>query len=203
MLLAKAILLIANQLLLVGTLIALILYVRKTSLIAKFSKDSAEALKQTTEASLKSVELSRRVLAEMKESRSLLSAPLVITYFEMEVDEKADYLFFIVENVGKGVARDVRYSFSPELRSHDEESAQRIIELGQGIDSLPPTYRLKNLFGRAGFYIDLEDETGGEINTDAPRKFEVTVAFQDALTGEQRSERYFLDLRIPLGTCAQ
>jgi len=47
MLLTKAILLIANQLFIMGALVALILYVRKTSHIAKSSESSTEALKKT------------------------------------------------------------------------------------------------------------------------------------------------------------
>jgi hypothetical protein len=203
MLLTKAILLIANQLFLIGALVALILYVRKTAQIAKFSEDSTNALKKTTAASLRSVELSRRILAEMKETRSMLTAPLVIAYFERGGDERVTYLFFILENVGKGVASDIKFSFTPELRSHDAESVERILELGKGVDSLPPNYRLKNLFGRAGHYIDLEDRTGEELNADEPRQFEVTVDFKDAVTGEQHSEKYFLDLQVPLGMCAQ
>ena len=203
MLLAKAILLIVNLLFTAGALVALILYVRRTSHIVESSKISTDALKKTTAASLNSVELSRQVLAEMKETRSLLTAPLVVAYFERKEEGRASYLFFMLENVGKGVATDITYSFSPKLRSHDEESAERIIELGKGIASLPPNYRMVNLFGRAGYYIDLEADTGEEINADALRQFEVTVAFHDALTGEPYSEKYFLDLRVPLGKCAQ
>jgi hypothetical protein len=128
----------------------------------------------------------------------------VTAYFEKGGDERVTYLFFVLENVGRGVATDIRFSFSPELRSHDEDSVERILELGKGVDSLPPNYRLKNLLGRAGYYIDLEDDgTGEEINPEAPRRFEVTVDFKDAVTGEPHSEKYLLDLRIPLGSCAQ
>lgn len=202
-LLAKALLLIANLSFTAGALIALILYVRRTSQIVESSKISTDALKKTTVASLKSVELSRQVLTEMKETRSLLTAPLVVASFERKEEERATYLLFILENVGKGVATDITYSFSPELWSHDEESVERIIELGKGIDSLPPNYRMENLFGRVGYYIDLEAETDEGLNDDAPRQFEVTVAFHDAVTGEPYSDKYFLDLRVPLGTCAQ
>jgi hypothetical protein len=203
MLLTKAILLIANQLFLIGALVALILYVRKTSEIAESSEASTKALKKTTAASLNSAELSRQVLAEMKETRSLLTASLVVAYFERGTGERVTYLFFILENVGKGVARDVKFSFSPELWSHDIESVERIKELSKGVDSLPPNYRLKNLFGRAGYYIDVEGGTGEGLNADAPRQFEVTVDFQDAVTDEPHSEKYFLDLGVPLGRCAQ
>jgi hypothetical protein len=203
MLLTKAFLSIANLLFTFGALIALILYAKKTSEIAESSEISTNALKKSTVASLKSVELSKQILAEMKETRSLLTAPMVVAYFEKGGNEHVTYLFFILENVGKGVARDIKYNFSPELRSHDKESVERIIELGKGIDSLPPNYRLKSLFGRAGYYVDLEDGTNEELDTDAPRQFEVTVDFQDAVTGEQHTDKYFLDLGVPLGTCAQ
>lgn len=201
MLLTKAILLVVNQLLLIGALVALVLYVRKTSQIVKSSKASNDALKQTTAASLKSVELSRQILSEMKETRSLLTAPLVVAYFEREADERVAYLFLILENVGRGVARDVKYTFSPELWGHDEESVERIRELGKGIDSLPPNYRLKNLLGRVGHYINSEGEAREDL--DAPVQFEVTVTFRDAVTGEQHSDKYVLDLCVPLGSCAQ
>jgi hypothetical protein len=203
MLLIKAIFLIASTGFTAGALIALIRYVRKTSEIAASSEATTVSLKKTTAASLKAVELSRQVLAEMKETRSMLTSPLVVASFEREDDGGFDGLFFILENVGKGVARDLRYSFSPELWSHDEEAVERILELGKSIDSLPPNYRLKNYFGRAGFYVDLESETNEEINEEAPRQFEVTVAFNDAITGEQHSDKYFLDLGVPLGTCPQ
>lgn len=203
MLLIKAVLLIANQFLLFGALVTLIVYVRKTAQIAKSSETSTDALKKTTTATRMSVALSRQILTEMKETRSLLTAPLVVAYFERGEHERATYLFFILENVGRGVARDVKYHFSPELWSHDAESAERIIELGKGVDSLPPNYQMKNLFGRAGYYVDLEYEKGEKLNPDAPRQFEVTVAFQDAVTSEQHSNRYLLDLSVPLGTCAQ
>jgi hypothetical protein len=201
MLLTKAILLVANQLLLIGALVALVLYVRKTSQIVESSEASTNALKQTTAASLKSVVLSRQILSEMKETRSLLTAPLVVAYFERGADERVAYLFFILENIGRGVARDVTYSFSPEVWSPDEESVERIRDLGKGIDSLPPNYQMKNLLGRVGHYINSEGEPREDMDT--PRQFEVTVAFRDALTGEQHSNKYFLDLCVPLGVCAQ
>lgn len=204
MLLTRAILLMANAVFTAAALVALIRYVRMTSRIAESSELSTAALKKTTAASLKSVELLRQVLAEMKQTRSLLTAPLVTAYFERGGDERVTYLFFVLENVGRGVATNVRFSFSPELRGNDEESVERILELGKGVDSLPPNYRLKNLFGRAGYYIDLDDDgTGEDLNDEAPRRFEVTVDFKDAITGERHSEKYLLDLRVPLGRCVQ
>src|SRR4051812_17653111 len=113
MLLTKAILLIANLSFTAGALIALILYVRRTSQIVESSKISTDALKKTTAASLKSVELSRQIIKEMKETRSLLTSPLVVAYFERKDEERATYLFFMLENVGEGVATDITYSFSP------------------------------------------------------------------------------------------
>jgi hypothetical protein len=203
MLLTKAILLIANQVFLGLALIALILYVIKTSQIAKSSKASTVALKKTTVTNLKSVELSGQVLLEMEETRSLLTAPLIVAYFEKGGDKQVTYLFFILENIGQGIARNIKYSFSPQLQSHYSEAAERIIKLGQGIDSLPPNYRMRNEFARAGYYIDLESGTGEELNTDAPWQFEVTMDYQDAITGKHYSSKYFLDLRVPLGRCAQ
>jgi hypothetical protein len=60
-----------------------------------------------------------------------------------------------------------------------------------------------NLFGRVGDYLDLESEEIEDLSTDLPHRFEVTVTFEDAVTGECYSENYSLDLGVPLGTCAQ
>lgn len=176
---------------------------KKTAEIAKLSEESTEDLKKTTVVSRKAVELSQSVLSEMKSTRLLLTAPLVTAYFERRTVDKNSYLFFTVENIGNGVAKNIQYNFSPELEGKDTESIKRIVKLGRNVDSLPPNYQLLNLFGRAGSYIDLESEDNEELNTDLPRRFEVTVTFQDAVTDESYSKKYSLDLRVPLGTCAQ
>jgi hypothetical protein len=141
----------------------------------------------------------------MRETRQMMTAPFVIAYFERgeEGGEYASHLFFTVENVGAGVAKNIAYHFTPELRGEDTKSVERIIRLGENIDSLPANYRMVNLFGRAGDYLDLESEEIEDLNTDLPRCFEVVVTFEDAVTGDRYRENYSLDLGVPLGTCAQ
>ena len=199
----KTFLVILNTLLLIGALATLIRYVRKTAEIASLSDESAKDLEKTTSVSRKAVELSRNVLLEMRETRQMLTTPIVIVYFERGEDKHISHLFFIIENVGGGVARNIQYHFTPELRGEDVESVERILKLGENIDSLPVGYRMVNLFGRVGHYIDLESEDFYEFDTDLPRRFEVAITFEDAVTGNSYSENYSLDLGIPLGTCTQ
>ncbi len=205
MLFVKAILIALNTLSLIGALYALIRYVIKTAEIAKLSEDSIEDLKQISLISRKAVDLSRDVLSEMKATRTLLTAPLVIAYFERRDGENISNIFFVIENIGNGVAKNISYTFNPELTGHyeDEEDIQRISNLGKYIDSLPPKYQMVNLLGRVGHYIDLESEDNEELNSDLPRKFELDLTFQDAITDEIFNDNFLLDLRIPLGRCKQ
>ena len=203
MLLLKAILIVLNTIFLIGAMVALIRYVRKTSEIAKFSEDTIQELKKTTIANRKAVDLSRNILSEMQETRKWLTAPLVIAYFERRKTHNASRLFFIIENVGKGVAVSLGYKFVPELIGKDDESVKRIIALGNKFSSLPPGYSTVNLFGRVSHYIDSEYRTLEELNTELPRQFEVLVSFTDAITGELYSNKYALDLSVPIGACLQ
>lgn len=203
MLLIKTFLVILNTLLLIGALITLIRYVKKTAEIAVLSEGSANDLEKTVVVSRKAVELSRNVLLEMQETRRMMTAPIVVVYFERGEGEYAYKLFFIVENVGGGVAKNIKYDFAPALRGEDTESIERIVKLGENIDSLPVDYRMVNLFGRVGDYLDLESEDFEDWSRDLPRRFEAAITFQDAITDECYSESYSLDLGVPLGTCAQ
>jgi hypothetical protein len=138
MLWLKSFLIILNTLLLIGALITLILYVRKTAEIAELSEESIEDLEAAAAVSQEAVELSRNVLLEMQETRRMMTAPVVVVYFERgEEGEYASRLFFIVENVGGGVAKNIAYHFTPDLRGDDTESVERIVRLGKNIDSLP------------------------------------------------------------------
>lgn len=203
MLLLKAILIILNTMLLGGALIALILYVRKTSVIAELSEETTKEVKSTTIISREAVELSRSVLLEMKATRESLTEPLVISYFERRTVENNSYIFFVIENIGNGVARNIQYEFEPTLVGNDMKSIDRISNLGTKIDTLPPSYRLVNLLGRAGHYIDLESINEDEINEHLPRKFALTLRYQDAITSKQFQSTFSLDLRVPLGSCNQ
>jgi len=134
MLLTKTILISINTLLLIGALVTLIRYVKKTAEIAQLSDGSTNDLKKTTIVSRKAIELSRNVLLEMQETRLMMTAPLVVAYFERGEDEYASRLFFVVENVGSGVAKNIEYSFTPDLGGEDTKSVERIVILGANID---------------------------------------------------------------------
>jgi hypothetical protein len=196
----KALVDLGNQLLLVSALVVLIVYVHKTTGIAKSSQRAAQKLKETSAASQQVAELSYKILEEMRRARSLLTAPVIKVFFKREKGR----LFFVLQNVGAGLAKDVRYKFSPELRGEDGENIERIVKLGDGlIDTVPPGYQLKNEFGHVGYYIDNEFDTGEEYNLDMPREFDVKVEYTHAVTGEKISYTYKLDLRVSTGACLQ
>lgn len=191
---------LGNQVLLMAALVVLIMYVRKTTGIAKSSQLAAQKLRETSTASHQATELSHKILEEMRRARTLLTAPVIKVFFKRE----EGLLFFVLQNIGPGLAKDVRYRFSPALKGESDENIERIVNLGEGlIETVPPSYQLKNEFGHVGYYIDDEFNTGEEYNTDMPREFDVEVEYTHAVTGERISQTYKLDLRVPMGACTQ
>lgn len=110
------------------TLIALVIYVKKTWDMA----DSTE----------KSVN-------EMKEARDQENAPYVLVYFDFRDHE----MYLIVENAGNGLAKDVSFDFEPSLVN----SRGKISELSllkDGISSIPPKYQIRHFFDMSPSYFD-------------------------------------------------
>jgi hypothetical protein len=79
----------------------------------------------------------------------------------------------VVENVGRTLAKNVRFTFEPALRSSQEQrdgyDFERSTPLTRGIPAMPPGKRFVALF-------DLSHE---RIKTDLPMSYNVTVELQD------------------------
>ena len=109
------------------TLIALVIYVKKTWDMA----DSTE----------KSVN-------EMKEARDQESAPYVLVYFDFCDHE----MYLVVENAGKGLAKDVSFDFEPSLVNSRGTKISELSLLKDGIGSIPPKYQIRHFFDMSPSY---------------------------------------------------
>ncbi len=123
------------------TLIAIIIYVWKTWQLASDTRAMSDAARKSAEATLKSAELSEKVLKEMEASRDILVAPHVIVYFDNQY-ENSGSLFLVVRNVGKGLAENIKLKFTPDLVNHYGSEIGNIFMLKHGIPSLPPGYEI-------------------------------------------------------------
>lgn len=188
--------LIANSAISAAAFVALVVYVVKTAKIAKSTQYSAEKTEQIAQATLSSVELSEKVLREMEASRDLLVAPHVIVYFDNQYEDFGR-LFLVVRNVGKGVAYNVSFKFTPALVNSQGEEIGNIFMLKEGIPSLPPGYEIRHAFDRIGSYFDGE---GSYRDGGLPKRYEVAVTFYGGIASKERTLVQVLDLEVFIGT---
>lgn len=146
------------------TLIALIIYVKKTWDMAVSTEKSAKT--------------SEKTLQEMKETRDQEIAPYIVSYFEFKDHD----LYLVVENVGKGLAKDVKFEFNPELQTDYDISNTPLIR--DGLPSMPPKYKVKTFFNDIPTY----------LNSELPLKYDVKITYNGGLNEEIRSMEYTLDL---------
>ena len=88
---------------------------------------------------------------EMRLTRKEANSAEVIAYLKVE----SFRIYFIIENVGNTIAKNVNLSFKPELiDSHDH-----IFENSKHIDFLPPNYPIKTFFDTKDSYYNKFNET--------------------------------------------
>ncbi len=159
--------LLATQIL---TLIALVIYVVKTWHIASATKVAAG--------------VSALSLQEMKEARDQEIAPYVVVYFDMPRGEH--FIYLVVKNIGRSIARDVKLQFSPRLIGISQEDFTNLPMIRDGIASMPPNHEIRTLV----------DSTVAFFNekSDRPLTYQVNVSFYGGLKDTQRLSEHVLDL---------
>ncbi len=174
-----------------ASLIALIIYVRKTSQMASATNDMAQATKRSAEtaeemasASRKSAEAAEKTLEEIKESRDQEAAPYVVAYFDASPSSHLIYL--VVRNIGKTVANNVKLRFDPPLLSGNNDIKIGEIPLvKEGIGSIPPGYEIRTLLDSAISYFGQKS---------LPLTYNVTISYFGGLRNERRILEQVLDL---------
>lgn len=151
----------------VATLLFLIIYVWKTHDMAVSTEKSARVSKLT--------------LKEMKETRDQEISPYVVAYFEFENHN----INLVIENVGKGLAKNVKIEFDPKLVSSIGEEINDIAFIKDGIGSMPPNYKIKTFFDSSiGYY-------GSE---EFPSKYHAKITYHGGLEESKKITEHILDI---------
>lgn len=126
-------------------------------------------------------------LDEARTLRREQTRPFVVVYFD--VNWLTD---LVIENVGNTVAHDVQVEFSPQLASTRQQpwSWEGSSIMQNGIPTLPPGKLIRFSFDNI---IDL-------LNSDLPKRYEVTVTYKDSFRRSLAPDTYVLDLTIYEGS---
>jgi hypothetical protein len=116
--------------------------------------------------------------------------PFVVVDFEVSPADDS-IVDLVIENVGKTLARNVRFAFEPDLvtTGADPDDERRLIRsalLTQGIPSMPPGKRIDVFFDT------------GRRSPDLPWTFRVRVDCDDYMGRPQDTLEYVLDLGFRL-----
>lgn len=95
---------------------------------------------------------SRNTLWEMKAARDIETTPYVIVYFD--VPHGKMWADLVVKNIGKGVARNVRMEFRPELVNTENHDLMGLPMIRDGIPMMPPEYEIRTTFDFTKRYFD-------------------------------------------------
>lgn len=145
---------------------------------------AAAATLLTAGVALAAALFARGQVIELRKAREEEARPFVVVDIQpSSVWNQA--LNLVIENVGKTVAKDVRFDFDPGLESAvDSVDLSESVLVKRGIPMLPPGRRLQAFF----------DTSVKRKDSGLPMTYEVTVRLCDAHGREQEPQHYILDL---------
>ena len=176
------------------TLVFVTRYTQRTDSIAQSTYETALEAAEMAKITEESLEISAKILEEMRETRDAQTAPYVFTYFDQVKGQDATKIFLVVKNMGKSMARDVRVTFDPELQNDQTFSLKHIRQLTKHIPSLPPGGEIRHAFDFTIKYFNAEPPL--------PRCYKVRATFHGGVKkGERVVEQVisldsFVGLRI-------
>jgi hypothetical protein len=133
-----------------------------------------------------------RQVREIRRTREEESRPFVVVDFE----QKRGLFYLVVTNIGRTMAREVSFSFDPELASSlddrnrkEQWSIATLKLLRDGIQTLPPNKRIVTLF----------DTSFGRDRDRYPDVYDVAVSYGDANGRRRFDDHMTLDLGVYYG----
>lgn len=131
----------------------------------------------------------RSQVDEARRSREEQAQPFVVVDVQPSPVWR-NALNLVVENVGRTLAKDVRFTFDPPLRTTQTEyPITESVLVREGIRGLPPGRRVEGLY-------DLSHQL---LNSGLPLRYEVSVTFSDARGRKQEPLDYVIDLNPLFG----
>jgi len=117
--------------------------------------------------------------------------PFVVVDFESSPVWR-NAIELVVQNIGKTVAKNVRVTFDPPLKSTEQQGGYELAKsvlLTQGVPTMPPGKRVSALF----------DFTHERKDSGLPMTYTATVEFTDSRGRRQETLSYILDLNVLYG----
>lgn len=121
-----------------------------------------------------------RQLFDARDLRREEARPWVV--IDLDVDKSPHMIFIYFQNFGATVARNVRFTFTPQVQSSFCDDVATDF-LSHTFPTLPPGKRVETLF----------DSAIGRFNSDLQMSYEVTSTYEDR-TGCEYSDTYVLDI---------
>ena len=121
---------------------------------------------------------------EMKLAREAQERPYIIVDFDLS---EAPVINLVVSNIGNGAAKDVRFSFEPDLITSDERNiSESVLLFRQGVRFFPPGKTISQFFDMSHAY----------LGANKPLTFDVTVSYDDVKEGKEYKESMQSDLSM-------
>jgi hypothetical protein len=168
------------------TLIYLHIYTKKTYSIAKSTRRTAGQAAESAKITEESFKVSTKILDEMRETRDAQIAPYVFAYLDQGNDAEATKIYLMIKNAGRGVARNVRVSFDPELQNGGTYSLAHIRQLTNEIPALPPGGEIRHAFAFTIKYFNAEPSL--------PKQYNVRITYHGGLNKEERTVEQTISL---------
>lgn len=156
------------------SLIALIVYVVKTSHIAKANQTSAQ--------------ISAATLKQMQEEREAEVAPSVVAFFD--VNREKGLIYIVVSNIGKSIAKSVKLEFDPPLKNTEGTDLSKLPLITNGVGDIPPNHEVRVVLDYALIYMN----TAFAAKGDPPLTYNVKISYGVKGKSERQSSDMVLDL---------
>lgn len=168
------------------TLVFVSIYTRKTYSIAQTTNETAAEAAKTAKITEQALEVSSRMLEEMRETRDAQTAPYVFAYFDQVKGESPTKIFLVIKNAGATTARDVRIKFDPELQNDQTYSLKHIRRLTGHIPSLPPGGKIRHAFAFTVKYFNADQPL--------PMRYKVRATFYGGVKTDERVVEHVISL---------
>ena len=175
------------------TLVIVIITFRSFHVTRELSNAALEESRRQSEAALQvareSTAATLKTIEEMKETRDQESAPYVVAYFDLNFP----LIFFVVKNLGKSVATEIKLSIDPPMAiTQPILDLNKLSFLKDGIAALAPGSEIRTIFASSTTYFDDPPAR--------PRKYKATIVYKGGLSLQPRWHEMTLNLSAYEGT---
>lgn len=124
-----------------------------------------------------------RQVEEMKAARELATAPNVVAY--LHVDHRA-IAGIAIKNIGKGIARDIRLRFDPDLRTSKDFDPMEMSIVENGLESLVPGQEI----------VAFLDLTRDYFKNNLPIRYQTTIEFSGGISNSSYTNHCVIDFQV-------